>query len=421
MKTETSASSVIDTKNRIAFSGNFIIKIAIACIALLLVSSLIFNNSPINNTTTLSPNSIQPGGLYTLVHLLKKQGYQVTANHLVPGTSLSNTLVIVMYQESFDPFVSYSTAYHVRKKSAKKKSAKKKKKDNSINFIDPYSEFLKSHQKNKGSLLTLIEPVSRCILPLKVKPTNAIDIHGKHFNITALPNNYLLFQKFTNGSIPGLVAVNGEYAGKSFVDYTIKNGAKESTINTGEVALNRYIDQQDNAALILNVIHRIYHGKKIFVSLASFSYQRSPTLDDIFGSWVGTAWKQFLLCLTIIGLSLNCRFGFAEKRRAHQRASKELLQGIAQVMKRAKTARAALEEIYYANDKLLRDRIGISRIASTFQRNQRLSPELVKALLSAESAMITSVKPSEAIFIANNLQNSVNGFLEDLSLTRENN
>lgn len=377
-------------------NGKNIIRFALFLVGLLIISSLGLFYKPTNNSASLDPRSILPGGTFALVQLLRKQGYEVTMNHTIPSRTMKNTLVLLFIQSGNN-----SSEELFKNIDSKKKRS-------------PLGKFWVAHGKAGGSAIELLEVSKSQQLPLHVPFVRVQDAKRRIYKTTILPANDLVNHIYTNGSIPGVVALSAPYKGQSVIDYFANSNSREAYIRNGEIALNRYLDQADNAALLLNTIKLIYSGKKIFIEEATFSYQSDPTLSDVFGSWINGAELQALLLLGVIIFSLGNRFGFPEEERAFQRASRELLQGISQVMRRSKSNRPALEQIYIANDRLIRDRLGISRLASSADRNKILPAEVRSAFIEVERALMTSVDASVATNLANRLQESVSSYFADL-------
>lgn len=188
---------------------------------------------------------------------------------------------------------------------------------------------------------------------------------------------------------------------------------------SGLIATNRFIDRENNAEFLVSVIRSVLpSGGRVVISEASFGGASEPGLMESIGPWAEGAWKQILFLFVVIVYTLGKRFGLPEMERRKQRGQRELLDAVADTYTRAKMGGIALDATYKETDAELRRALKLPSEAKTRDRNDRLPPDLVRALTNVEMNLDADLKPDAALDLCIAMERSAKEFLGERKIPR---
>jgi hypothetical protein len=155
----------------------------------------------------------------------------------------------------------------------------------------------------------------------------------------------------------------------------------------GMVLTNRYIAQQDNATVAVDIIRTLLpKGGRVVFAEASFGNVNRQGLLATIGPWAQIAWYQTLFLLLVIGYTLGKPFGNRETDRTVQRGTRELVNAFAFFLKRAHPH----PEVLGANLELLETRMrkmyGLPQQATDGELERVLPQDVWTQLLMARAA-----------------------------------
>lgn len=128
--------------------------------------------------------------------------------------------------------------------------------------------------------------------------------------------------------------------------YTDKNRFFH-TINDATGITNEFIDQRQNASIVLSVVGTLAKpGETIAIVTAFTDGDGAITLIEKMGPIVHGIWTQFLVMTIVMFFGFSVRFGLAPEMRARQRNSLELVDGMATLMRRKLNPAWALRAVY---------------------------------------------------------------------------
>lgn len=193
-----------------------------------------------------------------------------------------------------------------------------------------------------------------------------------------------------------------------------KNG-KSSTVlwfQPGVLATNRFIDQDQNASLLLASIKSMAPKGSRFVFLeAAFGNYAEPGLLGTIGPWAVFAGWQFVFVFAIVVFTLGQRFGLPSEGHAKQKAARELVHALSGIYRRAKSTHGALEIIYLDARRTLLNVLKLPSDTSDARLAERLPDSLVRALTQVEVATKQRVPEEVALSLVRRLESEMALFL----------
>lgn len=164
------------------------------------------------------------------------------------------------------------------------------------------------------------------------------------------------------------------------------------TLADGLVATNRFLDQRDNAALLVNFVQWLApRGASLVFVEASFGNGHEQGLLALIGPWADAAGWQATLLFVVIVWTLGKRFGLPESVRTRQKGARELVDGIGQIYDRSGATPLALEAAASSADVRIRAHFKLPRDAPKDARNRAVPTALADALAAVEHA--ASLRP----------------------------
>lgn len=124
---------------------------------------------------------------------------------------------------------------------------------------------------------------------------------------------------------------------------SVGNGIYASS-PTGLLFTNRYLGQNDNAEVALDVIGRLNpdHKPIVFVEAIALGAEQTGIAASL-GSWAVATWWQIVLTIFVALIAFGWRFGLPERDLSGQRSGRHLVDAFAGVLKRGKKDQFAAE------------------------------------------------------------------------------
>lgn len=196
-------------------------------------------------------------------------------------------------------------------------------------------------------------------------------------------------------------------------DYTIASLDKQEDkrafyFRRADGILNKHLAKTDNAAIFVGFLNAANPEKRpaVFVT----GYLDGGGGDGIvqkLGPGFHGAWNQFLFLVAVIFVTLNVRFGKPPEPRAKQRAARELVDGIANLTRRKRLGRWALQAVFDSTMLELERRRRTSRTQILNRPEDFLNEEQVAALEAARIGLDVDLDEMDALKRAKNLRKLV--------------
>jgi hypothetical protein len=131
-----------------------------------------------------------------------------------------------------------------------------------------------------------------------------------------------------------------------FISFYKVGPGRMVTVADGIFAANRFLDDQENAAFFLAVLHTVAPpGSKIVVLEAGIGNADDPSAANTLGTWAEAARWQAVLLFVVLVFTLGRRFGLPIVERRRVRGSRELFDAIADVFRRTGNTTLALDNL----------------------------------------------------------------------------
>lgn len=185
----------------------------------------------------------------------------------------------------------------------------------------------------------------------------------------------------------------------------------EVVARDGLVATNRFIDQEQNATFLMDLVRKI-GGKSRSIAFAEGLYNPTPpSLFDVLGRWSESAWWQLVFLFVVIVYSLGKRFGLPDEPRPVQTGQRELVNAVADTYRRANAAQIAARAIYDHADRKLRKALKLSSEMTPHDRDASLPPSLSQGLRKLNEAAMSPLGAHETFLRSRNLRLEMSSFL----------
>ena len=208
-----------------------------------------------------------------------------------------------------------------------------------------------------------------------------------------------------------MVAVAGSNGALSTVGPIDKG--RMAVIANGIAATNKFIGEVDNARYLIDHIAALVgeSGTVVFCE-AAIGISSEPGLLQTLGLWAqGMAWQVSLLFL-VVAYSLGKRFGYAETSKFRQAGTHDLVDALASMYRRSKSAHVALRILYLKASRDLRKQLRLPRDATHADVASRVTPELARALAEAEVASEHQLPAADAIRVERALAAALRSFYD---------
>ena len=171
---------------------------------------------------------------------------------------------------------------------------------------------------------------------------------------------------------------------------------------------NGHLSAANNADIYLGFIESARKQKRPITLVSSYlNAANKQGLIERLGPLFHSAWKQFLVLLAVVFLTLNIRFGKPPEPRAEQRSSRELVDGVGNLAKRKALGRWALQCVYNQTMLELERRHRTSRQQLLNRPEDFLTPDQAQALIESQSALSKDLSAKDALNISRRLRRLV--------------
>lgn len=345
------------------------------------------------NPTTVS---YAPSGTSALAQLLKSQGYRIRVDRR-PRPKLETGDLALAFAD-YDP-------HPVPDENA----------------LDAIGEALRAHAEKGGNVLLVEIPKDFQDVSRRLKKEGAIKVRDQGRNrdyrasVDTGPTASVRISVSTIDDPSVLLWSAGEH---EFVR-AYRVGKGNVFVASGAVGFtNRFIDQADNAAACVSMIDLLAGkdraNRHIVFTEASFGNVAAPGLLDALGAWAVASWYQVLFLGMVVIFTLGRRFGYAEIEPVKQRGARELLDAISDTFLRGRHAQVALRIILARVESEIRAALRLGRNFEISARDERLSPELRKAMAEAYAALtLEKLRSDDALPIVRNLLKAKADFVQE--------
>lgn len=150
---------------------------------------------------------------------------------------------------------------------------------------------------------------------------------------------------------------------------------------SGEIGLNYAIAKSDNAQIVLRLVRMLAKpGARVVMTTATMAGGAPPSFFEAIGPWALSAWKQLLLFLIVVAVTLGSRFGLPEEERRREQGSRELVDALGGIYERAKAVDTALSATLKRAESRIAKRLKLSGNADLDAHLHLLPEPLVKEL-----------------------------------------
>jgi hypothetical protein len=400
--------------------GTGLLRLAWFLAALLFLSAVMFTLSDPDTTERPLGDSYLPGGTAAFAELLRRDGYQVETRSTIPFPSETDIIPIAF----LDQRISYLTPQSASNARANSGSDS----DESSSAESPENtaaaqQYLRSYLEagHPAILLAYNEQVH-----LEAgTPTTTVavsDVNHRTYTLTsptaATVTPPPLFG--TTAVFAPATMANG-IAGQSIAVYNLNliDGGVSAYIGSGDLAMNAYIDQRDNARFLVDAVHSVAPpGSKLVFLDPTVNGGGEPGILDVIGAWSKGALLQAFLVFAVIVFTLGKRFGIADEFRFREAGTRDLLEGISNTYTRARAGKAALATILESQDRRVRRFLKLPVDSPKRKRNDVLPSTLVNAFRQAEHLEIQDPTPDQALLAVRGLESEVNALLGPPRSTR---
>ena len=355
--------------------------------------------------------SFDPSGSAAFAELLRRDGYQVQIDTLLPTHLLPDVLGVSFVRRDTisSPLEIPESATTATKKAAANSSGG----DDLEELMKPPSapdsiRLIVSHLRNGGNAMILgYNPGIDLKLDHPVTLT-VNDPTGHTYNL-ALPSGVGAYSEDladADAVLPAWLCANQPFANLD----QIGNG-HAVVLDDGELAMNTYIDRGDDARLLLDQIHLLAPKGSAIELIDGSINGASGGLIEALGPWAHGVQLQLILVGIVIVYALGKRFGLADETPLPQRGARDLLDGIADTYDRGRAAKAGLQAVLQDADRSVRRQLKLPADAPLRKRNELLPSAAAQVLTACEHALMQDPSPSEALALARHLETELELFL----------
>lgn len=377
-------------------------KIAPTTVAYWMILILVFAAASIslgkreaNSNPTIT--SFSPSGTAAFAELLKQEGFTVVLSRSArPAFRPDDLAIAFSLDNEFGSLTSAQNTVPVSERNAQQHLL----------------ATLQSHVRKGGSALVL--PLSSDFPKLSLRVRDS-----EIKNVKRDTTGRVLQVKYDHLTDEGqLSAVNAPAAynlwrtrNEGFVRIASVGKGYAAAVADGIIATNRYIDDADNATVLLDTVATLAGpSKRVVFTEAAIGNVSEPSLMEIIGAWAVAAWNQLLLLLLVIFYTLGKAFGLPQRTRRTQRGARELMDAIAGTFQRGRMAGVAVQSALDDADFKIRKTLKLPRDATKARRDELLSEGLRKALRALE-ALESKPHQKDALALIREMETELDSFL----------
>lgn len=278
---------------------------------------------------------------------------------------------------------------------------------------EPYLESLAEHVRAGGSVLSIQHRKYFDRASKVSKEPNSIR------SAKAEERTYEINARYTTemGEVAGFEETDywGWYMrGYPFVKYLASGDGVMVSVADGLPATNRFLDQNDNAEFMLDLVRRLAApGSEVVFVEAGIGNFESPTVVRTLGDWAVAARWQTLLLFVVLLFTLGRRFGLPERDRLVHRGSRELFDAVADVFRRSRNTGLALDNVLGECDQRMRAVLRGPRSLKRSDLLQRVPHGLREQYLNVSELAVARTTPRVAAAAAARLLDLLERFEMD--------
>lgn len=193
-----------------------------------------------------------------------------------------------------------------------------------------------------------------------------------------------------------------------FVELRHFRSGTEVAFADGIVATNRFIDQAENAKVLMDALSRqARRGSRFVFVEASIGNAREVSLMEMIGPWAKAAWMQLLLLGVVVLYTLGKPFGLPTPERRRQYGARELLDAMADTLMRGRMSKVALGSVHEEAKRLIARRFGSTTAAARDGESTAQLEELKKSMASVEAALQLNPPEAQSVRLVSDLDRSL--------------
>ncbi|MBX3112912.1 MAG: hypothetical protein KF857_13010 [Fimbriimonadaceae bacterium] len=360
-------------------------KIALALLALMGLSFVLLVFAKEEPRTSPTIESTYPSGLAAFAELLRRDGYQVVLDKRPRPRFTAGDLVVSVDMPTAEDIFGQGTHDDMTKQA-----------------IDTY----------------LGEGGAELVLGL----SNEFDSASRQMTLVELaPLAGMAPKKLTYEKS----ALYGPTYRSAFADAHWKF-PRQITVPEAIGATNRFIGQGQNAEVMLGYVHMLAEpGSRVVFPEALIGNAQDQGPLDTLGSWAVAGRTQAYILLTVVVLTLAVRFGSPSQNIVRQRSARDMLDAVAELLRRSGKTQFALEVAL--EDAYERFRLGVGAPHGTTRDNlrERMPQPLLNAVTKAEALASLHLDDdsrrarAKTMPMARELDDRVTDFEKDTRLKRE--
>ena len=396
-------------------SGAGVVRLAWILLGLLAIGSAAFELSTPQTKEEPYASSFDPSGSSAFVELLRRDGYQVQIDTVQPPSVRNGALAIAFVARDEISLPIEAVDEEPPKNGSAAQSSDKTSRDDENpfstgpKFAPPTIETVVAHLAAGGNAIVLgYDPKADLKIVAAASPAVVSDPSGRKYKVAG-PSSPVLAAEPLDSADAMFQAWTADRA--PVADLNQIGDGRAVTIGEGEMAMNAFIDQGDNAKLLLDQVHLLApKGSRVEVIDGSISGATAGLIDAL-GPWAHGVQLQVILVGVVIVYSLGKRFGLADETLRFQPGARDLLDGIADTYNRGRAGKACLQEVLQDADRAVRRQLKLASDAPLRKRNDLLPPAVAQALTACEHAMMQDPTPVEALGLARHLETELELFL----------
>jgi len=395
--------------------GVGIVRLAWVLLGLLVIASVAFELGQPKTLEEPYAGSFDPSGAAAFVELLRREGYQVQIDAVLPA-SLPPEVFALTFIERDEIGLPLEPEEGADSPESKKQASPntsgggtESPYDTGPDYAPPSIRLIAGHLRRGGNALILGYDPALALRGGTPVGGAVIDPAQRTYNVSLPPGADATAADLidADAALPAWVRDK-----RPFANLDQFGSGRAIVVGSGEIAMNSYVDQADNAKLLLDQIHLLApKGAKVDVLDGSISGAAGGLIEAL-GPWAHGVQLQLILVGVVIVYTLGKRFGLADETPRAQPGARNLLDGIADTYDRGRAAKAGLQAVLQDADRAARRQMKLASDAPLRKRNEMLPAALAQALTAAEHALMQDPSPSEALALARNLDTELDLFLQ---------
>lgn len=334
--------------------------------------------------------SYQPSGTRAFVELLQRNGYRVRTESTLLGEVRPNELPIFFF--NFDTIPSYWLEVE--------------------EDPSPVAPLIRPHLEAGGRVLGLFFDRDFVGATSRMRTVEPTSLQTNAANLSFKIRTSAVGEWGYNALLDADADLWRYPSGDPFLSAQTVGKGQALHASEGLLATNRFIDEEEHAAVLLAMVALAAQESKQVVFLdASFGDAVEPSLVERIGPWATGAWTQFTMIFVLAVVVWGIRFGFPDRPKVVQRGARELVDAYATMLERTGSHLAALRVIHDQADLAVRNRLKFARDTDQDVVDRALPEPLMLTFREARNALKSQPPDSVVFRIAQSLDAQVSDFL----------